>query len=107
MPNFETGLCDSHELVAVGKRQWPEQYGVNGGEHRAVGADAERQCRHHGRRKAGCAGQRTGRMTEIAQCGLQPLVDFHVSSPFHLKREIAELEAGGTNGFIVAHPSGL
>src|SRR5713226_530883 len=39
--SFGVVLVDAHELVGVGERQRLEEDGVDGGEHGAVGADAE------------------------------------------------------------------
>jgi hypothetical protein len=37
------GHVDEHQALGVGKRQWLEQDGVDGGEDRRIGADAERE----------------------------------------------------------------
>ena len=57
-------LVDADELIAVGKRQGTQDDGVDGGEDRAVGADAEREGEDDGERER-------RRFAQEAQCGFE------------------------------------
>lgn len=59
-------MLDEHQLVAVGERQRLEQHTVQHGEHRGVGADAERENESRG-------GGVAGRSSQGAQAKLQVL----------------------------------
>ena len=41
--DLATKLFEPHQLIALGEREWPQQNRIDGGEHRAVCANSERQ----------------------------------------------------------------
>ena len=90
---------DPDEPVAVGKRQRPQQHGVDGRKDRAVGADAERQREDDGEREARRFRQRPRGEAQIAQRRFQAFGDIHIAGPFDLQIEAAELAARQAAGF--------
>ena len=57
----------SDQPVGVGIRQRAQQHGLDHGEERGVGADAEREREHDGGREAGLASEDAQGVSQIAQ----------------------------------------
>ena len=60
-------LVDAHQRFRLGERQRPEQHAIDHAEHRAGGADAERQCEDGHDREPGTLRQLTHAVVRVAQ----------------------------------------
>ena len=61
------GVRDQHEIVRAGKRQRPQQHGVDDAEDRGVGADADCKREDREEKKAGRPPERAGGVAEILE----------------------------------------
>ena len=106
-------LGDHHQAIGLGERKWTEQGRVGEGEHRAVGADAERQRDGGHQREAGRPSQLPQRERHVVSQLFDPSSHPHLAlslssqvytCPFELA-EIADTRQHGLASRFRIHPA--
>jgi len=97
-------LTQLDEPAAVRKRERPQEYGVDRGEDRAVGADAEREGEDDWDGEAWPADECPGCVADIPQQGVHPPGDVRITRPFALHDDVAKLGPRAPQRLVVAEP---